>query len=287
VLTQDYLNLKLIRLKAFEKWKRDPEAVSFVMPHAGLGHYGHNAVKQQLSPGDVFVSGNSSANLCSAAGTQFAFWGFLIHVDHLFPLFGTSEISLLQVFVDSLKSQYRLYAEGSALAQECYRLIADVPEQSDLEHRGQLLQLACLIFNEEFKAAKKERRTGFGPFEHHIAKAFENLSTEEMLNLSVSELANRFSCSRRNLTRLFHQYFGLSVAGLKMEMRMLKAASLLRDSDAKVINVARQCGFNHRGLFTTCFRRRFATNPGQWQQNANNAQTTNEIVTQVDLESPW
>jgi hypothetical protein len=52
-----------------------------------------------------------------------------------------------------------------------------------------------------------------------------------------------------------------------MEMRLLKAVSLLRDADAKIINVADQCGFNHLGLFNTCFKRRFGMSPGQWRKS--------------------
>jgi transcriptional regulator GlxA family with amidase domain len=83
---------------------------------------------------------------------------------------------------------------------------------------------------------------------------FENLSVDEMVNLSVPELAQTFGCSRRHLNRLFQHHFGISVACLRMEMRLMKAASLLRDTGAKVINVAEQCGFNHLGLFNICFR---------------------------------
>jgi hypothetical protein len=50
-----------------------------------------------------------------------------------------------------------------------------------------------------------------------------------------------------------------------MELRMLRAVTLLRDTRAKVINVAEQCGFNHLGLFNTCFKRRFGTSPGRWR----------------------
>jgi hypothetical protein len=32
--------------------------------------------------------------------------------------------------------------------------------------------------------------------------------------------------------------------------------------------VADQCGFNHLGLFNTCFKKRFGTTPGQWRQRA-------------------
>jgi transcriptional regulator GlxA family with amidase domain len=100
-----------------------------------------------------------------------------------------------------------------------------------------------------------------------MVQVFEKLSASELINLSVGELADRFSCSRRHLNRLFHQHFGVSVAALRMEMRMLKAISLLRDADVKIINVAEQCGFNHLGLFNTCFKRRFGTSPGQWRKS--------------------
>jgi hypothetical protein len=51
-----------------------------------------------------------------------------------------------------------------------------------------------------------------------------------------------------------------------MEMRLLKAVSLLVDPDAKIIHVAEKCGFNHLGLFNTCFKRRFGASPSQWRK---------------------
>ena len=50
-----------------------------------------------------------------------------------------------------------------------------------------------------------------------------------------------------------------------MEMRLLKAVTLLRDPDSKIINVAEECGFNHLGQFNASFKRRFAISPGQWR----------------------
>jgi hypothetical protein len=32
--------------------------------------------------------------------------------------------------------------------------------------------------------------------------------------------------------------------------------------------VAEQCGFNHLGLFNTCFKRRFGTSPSQWRKSS-------------------
>ena len=51
-----------------------------------------------------------------------------------------------------------------------------------------------------------------------------------------------------------------------MELRLLKAVTLLRNPTAKIITVAEQCGFNHLGLFNICFKRRFGQSPGQWRK---------------------
>ena len=95
----------------------------------------------------------------------------------------------------------------------------------------------------------------------------ERLSASELLNLSVEELAQKFGFCRRHLNRLFHQYFGLSVSRLRMEMRMLKAVTLLRDPNAKVINVAEECGFNHLGLFNASFKQPVWHQPGTVAQS--------------------
>jgi AraC-like DNA-binding protein len=148
-------------------------------------------------------------------------------------------------------------------------LLAEAPPQFNLDHRTHILRIASPVLSCEFNHAHAQRY-GFVRPEEHLTQVFEQLSTDEILNLSLSELANRFSCGRRHLNRLFHQHFGLSVTRLRMEMRLLKAVSLLRDPAAKVINVAGQCGFNHLGLFNTCFKRRFGVSPGLWRKQSPN-----------------
>jgi len=267
VLTEDYLNLRLVRLKAAQQWAGGGEGVVLVFPCAGAGQYVKGGVTQGLSTGDVLVyQQDANGGISAVKADEFAFWAFSVRMEHLFPLFASSEISMLQSVVDGFRN-HKLYARSTPLAGECHKLLADIPPQFNLDHRGQLLRLAAAILNEEFKNSRGQR-VGFVRAEDHLVQVFEKLTSEEMLSLSVPELAERFGCSRRHLNRLFHQYFGFSVAALRMEMRLMKAISLLRDRDAKVINVAEQCGFNHLGLFNTCFRRRFGTSPGQWRKAA-------------------
>jgi AraC-like DNA-binding protein len=267
VTEQEHLSLQLVYLKSPAEWAHNREGLAFIFVESGHGNYVCGRITQRSSPGDVLISnGGRGGKLRVANGGGMAFRTFSISLEHLYPLFAVEEISLLEALAESLRGP-RLFPASSSLAKECHRLIKSVPTEWTLDHRSQLLRVAAVVLTEEFKAARG-RRAGFVRAQEHIAQVLQNLSSQELLSFSVDELAARFGCSRRQLNRLFHEYFGISVAALRMDMRMLKAVSLLRNPDAKVINVAEQCGFNHLGLFNTCFKRRFGASPGQWRKKA-------------------
>ncbi len=271
---QEHLSLRLVRLKPLEEWANRGTGLSFVFSKGGAGKYVSGPITRSLASGDVLVlSGASGGRLCAADSREMTFWWFSACLEHLFPLLAGNEICLLQNVTDGFKNS-RLYPASTPLAKECHKLLEDIAPHSDLAHRGQVLRVVAAILSEEFKVARGHR-PGFGQPEEHMVQVFEKLSVTEILDLSVNDLAGKFGCSRRHLNRLFHQHFGFSVAALRMEMRLLKAVSLLRDPDAKVINVAEACGFNHLGLFNICFKRRFGASPGQYRKTSAPAATRN------------
>jgi AraC-like DNA-binding protein len=267
MLAEDYLTLRLVRLKPSEEWIINQGGLCFVFSKGGAGKCVCGPLNQRLVPGDVLVlDGAAGGKLYAPDRGELVFACFSVRPEHLFPLFASNEICLLQGITDDFK-RAKLYPASSPLAGECHRLLGEVPPQFNLDHRSQLLRVAAAILTVEFKNAHSQR-VGFVRSEDHMIQVFEKLSATELVGLSVPELAGKFGCSRRHLNRLFHQHFGISVAALRMEMRLLKAVALLRDPDAKVIGVADECGFNHLGLFNICFRRRFGTSPGQWRKKA-------------------
>ncbi len=181
----------------------------------------------------------------------------------MFPLFSTNEISLLQNLMDNFNTP-KIHSTGSPLAVECHHLISTAPPPFTLDHRAHLLRLVATILDEEFKLLQ-QGRPRYISADEHLIQVFETLSANDLLTLPTEELSAKFGCGRRHLSRLFRQHFGFSVSALRMELRMLRAISLLRDANSKVHHVAEQCGFNHQGLFNTCFKRRFGTTPGRWR----------------------
>jgi AraC-like DNA-binding protein len=269
---QNYFVLRLLRLKSAEEWSPQKEGLYFLFPKDGVGQFLQGSAAQRLAAGDILVADGSPAGKLSAAkGAELLFWSFSLRVEHLLPLFAGDEVALLEDVTGHFKES-KLFPASSPLAKKCHRWIEEVPTQSDLEHRSHLLRIGAAILNDEFRTAQRQR-VGMGQVEDRIIQVFEQLSVDQLLGHSVPELAGKFGCSRRHLNRLFHQYFGFSVGALRMEMRLLKAVSLLRDANSKVINVAAQCGFNHLGLFNTCFKRRFGIAPGQWRKEVSRGST--------------
>lgn len=264
---QDHLMLRLARLKSSEEYEQKGEGLTFLFAKGGTGKCFSKLAMHRLSPGDILVFNSAAdARLAVLDGKGvFLFWIFSVCFENLLPLFAGGEISLLHKITEGYRAG-KVYPANSPLAAGCHGLLALVPGQFNLDHRGQLIRIAATVLSEEFREGFSQRNGGFRQ-EDHMVQVFEKLSASELISLSVSELAGRFSCSRRHLNRLFHQHFGVSVASLRMEMRLLKAVSLLRDANAKVINVAEECGFNHLGLFNTCFKRRFGASPGQWRKS--------------------
>jgi AraC-like DNA-binding protein len=267
MLAGDFLTLRSICFKRSDKWACEGRGLCLIFPTGGTGQYLSGTVTSRLSAGDVLVFDTERpGGISLSADGELVFKRFSVCFEHLYPLFATNEICLLQDASESFKKA-KLYPASTPLAVECHRLIREVPSGFNLEHRSQLLRVVAAVLSVELKNIQA-RRVGFVRIEDRLMQVFEELSVDELLTLSVGALADKFSCSRRHLNRLFHQHIGLSVAALRMELRMLKAVCLLRDPDAKVINIAQECGFNHLGLFNSCFRKRFGATPGQWRKSS-------------------
>jgi AraC-like DNA-binding protein len=266
--TQSYLTLQTGRLKPSEKWACEGDDLFLLFPEVGAGQVSAFSSNFKVVPGDMIaMSGRSAAKLVAQEGgdaAELVFKWFAVSLDSLFPLFSPAEVSFLQNVTQEYRSP-KILPRTNPVAVNCRQLLREVEDKLDLIHRSQLLKVVAALLSSELNAWQQKQVGASDSADDHMLRVFEQLSSHELLNLSVEELADKFGCSRRHLSRLFHQRFGVSVAALRMEMRLLKASSLLRDPGVKIINVADQCGFNHLGLFNTCFKRRFGLTPGVWR----------------------
>ncbi len=279
----DFLSLELVRLRPREKWVNPGGGLTFVFVQSGAGRCSWRKGAQEVEPGDVLVfSDASGAGLKPTPERKLVFLFFSVSLEHLFPLMVWKEIPRVRD-IAALFKHVTLYPASRMLAAKCQRVLREVPPELGLEHRAQLLQVVAAILSYEFKNAQPGS-FGRSRLDGRRSEIFDKLSAAEILTLPVTQLARRFNCTRRHLNRLFHYRFGCSVTELRMEMRLLRAASLLRNPELGVFEAAQQCGFSHRGLFNACFKRRFGLTPSEWQVAAPRGESRRTKPIKTDLD---
>ena len=143
-----------------------------MFPKGGDGKCISGSVTHRLARGDVLVLNATwtGSKLTVLNSGELVFWCFSLRLDHLFPLFASAEICLLQNVSESFNSA-KLYPAASALAMACHELLTTLPAEFNLEHRSQLLRVAAAILAVEFKTAQV-RRIGFIRPEDHMIQVF-------------------------------------------------------------------------------------------------------------------
>ena len=84
-------------------------------------------------------------------------------------------------------------------------------------------------------------------------------------DLSTEELAHLCGLSLSTFKRTFRKTYGDAPAGYIRQRRLEHAAKLLRRTDARVSDVAYDCGFKDLAHFSRTFQKVYGTSPTEWR----------------------
>ena len=84
----------------------------------------------------------------------------------------------------------------------------------------------------------------------------------------VEKLARNLAMSRRQLFRKFKAVAGCTPNGFVRDIRLRRAAQLLRESRMTVSEIIYAVGFSDPKYFRNIFRERFGVLPGEYGNNA-------------------
>ena len=86
-------------------------------------------------------------------------------------------------------------------------------------------------------------------------------------NLSIPELAHLTNRSESSFKRDFKSYYKDSPAKYLKNQRLQKAASLLKNPEQQVGEIAWECGFDNVAHFSTSFTKQFGLSPRAYREN--------------------
>ena len=139
--------------------------------------------------------------------------------------------------------------------REVYYRASDAA-QSRLLHEmiEQVMDVACPQWREEAEQVKIIRE-----IHDHLTEHMEQ-------RVTIEELAHRYLINPTTLKTVFKQVYGNSLAAHMKEHRMEKAASLLRETELSVAEIAGQVGYESQSKFTAAFKEQFGQLPKEYRR---------------------
>jgi AraC-like DNA-binding protein len=105
-----------------------------------------------------------------------------------------------------------------------------------------------------------------------IERAITRIQDEFGLNLDMKVLAQELGVSYSWFRHTFTEHTGLSPHQYLLELRLVRARSLLAETDLPVKEIALQTGFEDELYFSRLFRQKLNVTPSQWRDHSRHRQ---------------
>lgn len=259
-----HLLLQETKLGPGEEWTFPGEGWRFLSVRLGQGYW-LAADPKPVEPGDAIMLSPVSRGILRASQlTDLSFAFFNFQPDRLTDLLTPMERHYLESAATQSRLAFKLIGANDPWAREFSVLAQRATSQNSLASRSALLQLIAAAVGIE-TGPQVEVPSRLPGAKDRFLHLLGQMSESEFINCSVEGVAQQSRCSTRHLSRLFHETFGVSFSARQTELRMQKAVQLLKDTDLKISQVARECGYGHLGLFNATFKRRWKHTPSEWR----------------------
>jgi len=92
--------------------------------------------------------------------------------------------------------------------------------------------------------------------------------SENFTDVTLEKVATQFNYSFSYASKLIKQRTGLGFSKLLSNIRLERAAELLRDTDSPIRDIASKCGYNNIEHFHRCFKSKYGITPSAYRDNS-------------------
>jgi len=254
-------------------WARSfhPGSIELCLNLEGTGHLVDTGQRIELAPGTLafYYQGDPPLTATRRAGERHRFitiefsptfleTHFSDKADHLHPLLRTVVRRKAKVAV--VTPPERMATSQHQLVESLRHCPVFSPAQ-EVWFRCKALELAAYIFfrppGGEFLCTRTQRAA-----RERVEKARMILKEGMQNPPPLEELGRLVGCSPFYLSRLFSQETGMTIQQYVRQMRMERAAELLRTGKCNVTEAALEVGYNSLSHFSTVFHETFGCCPG-------------------------
>ena len=154
------------------------------------------------------------------------------------------------------------YAAISSCFDACDEICKTKPQGYDLFIKGKLYEFFYILSN-RCRNEKNPRNTKSLDKMKIILKYVE---TNYMRKITIAEVAASVEFSESHFMRYFKEVMGTSFIDYLREYRLTMAARLLIASDADILNIAEEVGFDNLSYFNRAFKKHYGMTPSQYRK---------------------
>jgi AraC-like DNA-binding protein len=260
---EPHLVIREVFLPPGGEWRTSLPGWALVHLTTGQAYSIHPQENQKLETGSVVALSCLTKGYIRASQLgEVLLHYFQVEFERLTGLVGLGEQQFLQQAA-SQDNLPRVLLPGESVSEKFRKLCAN-PGNDGFSTRLHLLDLFTEALGHEFK------NPGNGPLREDNAKAriaglVTQLPASALLDLDFDDLVEQMHCSPRHVSRLFNEVVGMSFREKKSEVRLLRARELLSTTEAKILDVALESGYQSISLFNLMFKKRFGVSPGKWR----------------------
>lgn len=134
-------------------------------------------------------------------------------------------------------------------------------------HKVKVLELLLFLSGMEYKGETEERKY-FSRSQVMAAKQAKELLTSNLEeHITISELAERLDISPTSLKICFKGVYGDTINSYITDYKMQKAASLLKNTDKSVLEIAGMVGYNNGSKFAGAFKKVMSKAPNEYRKS--------------------
>jgi len=262
-----HLRIEEVKLTPGQEWVDQTATWRFVRNAGGAAYWLDPAKPRSFTQGELLVVAPPVKAVVRASQlNDTALHGFRFAPDLLFGIFTLAERHFFQTEA-ALPGRLVQFLPSTHPITQRFAELGSPGAHQDLGERLEVLGLAVEFFNEGRAPYHLPPARGLSA-QHRFHQIISQMPDLEILQHTPEDLARLCGCSPRHFNRLFREYFGESPRGRQTELLLLKARQLLWDTEAKVVQIALDCGYRSLGLFHSLFKRRFGLTPSELRSEA-------------------
>lgn len=257
--------IRPITLPPAGEWPLELPGWVFVQITTGQAYSIHPKLSQELETGAVAgfrqqAKGYIRASQLGEVSLHF----FHVQPEKLTGLVTLGEQRYLQNAVGGEPLPPRVFPPAHPVSGKLKKLCAE-SGGNEFSARLQLLEIFTEAFGDELKHSSSQELQDQS-VKGRMTRFLRQMPAASLLDMSFGELTQQMGCTPRHVSRIFSEVVGSSFREKQTEVRLLRARELLATTQAKVLEVALESGYQSVSLFNLIFKRHFGVTPGQWRR---------------------